>query len=201
MSQVFQDQRGKRGNAHFEIEAPFPELPRKRVRYDEAMGALPISPVLSAVQHSGNVPEHTPVDTYSQEVMTPAVSPASMQAAYQQQLLQHQTFGDNDIYSEAEEYMVMGYYHNDDQSIAPPPLPQQAPPHPHSQSTSPSPSSSNSNLPIHYHNNNTTADFRGMSIQQTAAPYSLYDLTNEEIEMMNIQQQQQIYMQDEQMQY
>ncbi|GMM58306.1 hypothetical protein DAKH74_049230 [Maudiozyma humilis] len=204
MFQTGQDQRAKRGNAHFEIEAPLPELPRKRARYDAERGPLPISPVLSAVQHSSAAAE----TAFQQGVVTPAVSPANMHLLAQQQVV-----GDNDIYSEAEEYMVMGYYHDFDQQQQQRQQQQQPVPAQlrttYTQSTSPSPASSSSNIPMHYNN---TTDYRTAVIQQTAAPYSLYDLTNEEIEMMNIQQQQllqqqqqqqqqQFYMQDEQMQY
>ncbi|SMN19443.1 hypothetical protein, no similarity [Maudiozyma saulgeensis] len=215
----------KRSYNQFEIEAPSPELPRKRIRYtttnnnnkyttnyetvtnsnDCKNDEYLISPVLSSLSNNKLSMADDGIqcnslinnDYPNNNILTPATTPAAntnntdwLKLGQQQQQQQvhnnnigSQIHNDNEIYSEAEEYMVMGYFNgycsnnnNNNNSL--------------------SMSSSSTNIQTY---NQMTNDNNNENNNQTFhTQYSLYDLTNEEIEMINTQQHR---LQDQQMEY
>lgn len=181
----------KRDSHHFEIESPFPESSTKRIKFNLSNNTnsskeinnihdyddLPISPVLSIYNNSDH---YTQKQDFSDEchqnnIQTPSITPANsndLEYQIQRQLNLQPT--DNEIYSEAEDYMVMGYYHNNYDNT----------------NGSLSKSSSSSNIIMH--NNNAYQNNQCLN-----SNYNLYDLKNEEIEMINSQH----CIQNQQMEY
>ncbi|CAB4254727.1 hypothetical protein, no similarity [Maudiozyma barnettii] len=220
----------KRSHNQFEIEAPSPELPRKRIRYNNTNNSngsygknyntminpmdcqdeeFPISPVLSSLSNNqitktddgiqcdavmNNNSNNNNHNHNFNNILTPATTPAAnttniewLKIGQQQQQLQYmnnnigsQLHHDNEIYSEAEEYMVMGYYNG------------------YANNTNNSLSLSSSSTNIQSYNQMVNDNTNENNNKTFHTQYSLYDLTNEEIEMINTQQHR---LQDQQMEY
>lgn len=188
--------------SHFDIESPLPELPsKKKIRHND------IDYGKSNISSNNN---NNNLQIFN-SILTPAATPATSNndntewlRLRQQQQSQEQTHtnnkniynnstelhtnNDNDIYSEVEDYMVRGYY---DTNI----------------NNSAATTTTNSSSTQEYYNNNEQ-NYNDNNTQTFHTQYSLYDLTNEEIDMIGLQQQQQHQfqqqqhcLQDQQMEY